>query len=74
MMGRRLQAIVAFVIVVAVVQIALEDLIVFLGATSTGGPAALPARYLLLSIPLTLMTVLFVVLVGSAILSSDPFR
>jgi len=65
-------AMVAAVVALAVIQIAYEDVLVFLGATS-GGSASLPPM-VLVGVPLVLFVLLAGVLLGWAILTDEGLR
>jgi len=74
MASTRAKALVAFVVVLAFLQVAFEDIVVFLGATGgipagvTRSPAAMVA------VPLLISTLLLVALVGGALLHTDTLR
>lgn len=67
-------ALVAFVIVLAIAQIAVEDILVFLGATGTAAPAVLRSPSVMVGIPMVLFLVLAGTLLGWAILTSTTLR
>lgn len=67
-------ALVVFVVLIAIVQIAIEDVLVFLGATGTGGPAFLRSPYVMVGVPMVLFLLLAGTLLGWAILTSTSLR
>lgn len=74
MASRRGTMLVAFVVVLAVVQIFVEDVLVFLGATGTDAPGFLNSPYVLVGVPMVLFLLIAGVLLGWAILSDDTLR
>lgn len=74
MASRRGTMLVAFVVVLAVVQILVEDVLVFLGATGTAAPGFLYSPYALVGVPMVLFLLLAGVLLGWAILSDETLR
>lgn len=74
MMRRRAQALVAAVVLLAVAQIAIEDVLVFVGATGTSVPPIMDSPYVLVGVPLALFLALSGTLLGWAILTSETLR
>jgi len=68
--SREFKLVAAVVVAIAVLQIAIEDLLMFLATTGSGVPAWLSSPLVMVAIPMTLMLVLFAVLFG-AVLFSD---
>jgi hypothetical protein len=60
------------VLVITVIQIAYEDVLVYLGAT--GGPTPVRSPFVLVAIPLLIFWLLAGLLFGWAILGSDTLR
>ncbi|MFB6354099.1 MAG: hypothetical protein ABEJ92_08445 [Halobacteriales archaeon] len=73
MANRRLQAVVFLVVVLGLLQIFVEDVILFLGATGAGPVGLLDGPYLTMAVPLAISLLLAAVLVGGAILHTDSF-
>ena len=71
MASRRRKAFVSVVALLALAQIAYEDVLVFLGATGSG--ASLPT-WVLVGVPLVLFLALAGTLLGWAILTSETLR
>ena len=74
MASRRAQAVVGTVALLAIAQIAFEDVLLFLGATGTAPPALLNSPYVLVGVPLALFLALAGTLLGWAILTSETLR
>lgn len=70
----RATALVGFVVVVAVVQIALEDVVIFFAATGSPGPEVLGSPVLLIAVPFVLFLLLAGVLYAWAIGTDDTLR
>ena len=74
MASRRGKALVASVTLLAVAQIAYEDVLVFLGATGAAGPGVADSPYVLVGVPLVLFLALAGTLLGWAIATSETLR
>jgi|GEM_PF-6718134 len=74
MPSRRATALVGFVVVVAAVQIVLEDVIIFFAATGSPGPQFLASPALLIALPFVLFLLLAGVLYAWAIGTDDTLR
>ncbi|MFB6187914.1 MAG: hypothetical protein ABEI86_13760 [Halobacteriaceae archaeon] len=70
MVSLRIKALVVFVFIMAFLQIFIEDVLIFIGTTNVVSPQLLNSPLVMMIIPLTFATILFVVLVGGALLSS----
>ncbi|MFB6254029.1 MAG: hypothetical protein ABEI06_05420 [Halobacteriaceae archaeon] len=70
MVSLRIKALVVFVFIMAFLQIFIEDVLIFIGTTNVVSPQILNSPLVMMIIPLTFATILFVVLVGGALLSS----
>lgn len=73
MTSRRARALVAFVLAIAVVQIALEDILIFVGATRRG-LSLLSSPIVMIALPFVLFLLLAGVLYGWAIGTDDTLR
>jgi hypothetical protein len=67
----RLRAVVAFVVVLGLAQILFEDLLLFLATAGGGVSGVLASPLVAIAVPLTIATLLLVVLVGGALWSED---
>ena len=74
MVSRRGRVLVATVGLLAVAQIAYEDVLVFLGATGGAPPTVLDSPYVLVGVPLALFLAMAGILLGWAILTSKSLR
>lgn len=68
---RRLQAVAALVFALGLLQIFVEDVIVFFGATRTGSGGLLASRYFTMGVPLVISLLLVAILIGGAIVHAD---
>jgi len=74
MPSKRLKLVGAVVIAMGALQILFEDILMFFALTGTGPSAIVNSPYVLVGIPLAISVTLLGVLVGGALLSSEPFR
>ncbi|MFB6104179.1 MAG: hypothetical protein ABEJ57_03720 [Halobacteriaceae archaeon] len=75
MTSREFKLVVGVVVAIAVLQIAMEDGLLFLATTDAPVPAWLNSRYAMMVMPFTLLLVLFVVLFGAVVFADrdrDP--
>lgn len=71
MAPHRLKAVAAFVVALGLVQVLVEDVLVFMGATGVAPAWLASSRYVFLGVPMVVATLLIVVLIGGAILTAD---
>lgn len=71
MAPHRLKAVAAFVVALGLIQVLVEDVLVFLGATGMAPAGLASSRHVMLGIPLAIALLLVVVLIGGAILTAD---
>lgn len=62
---------ISIVVALAVAQIVVEDVIVFLGATGTAGPAVLRSPFVMVAIPFVIFLLLVGTLFAWALTSGD---
>lgn len=74
MPSRRATALVGVVVAIAVVQIFVEDVLLFFGATGATGPTILSSPVVLIGVPFVLFLALAGILLGWAILESKSLR
>ena len=74
MVSTRVKGIAIVVGFLGVSQIFFEDLMVFLGATSSGPTGILNHPYVAIGFPLAVSLLLIVILIGGAIFYADDFR
>lgn len=74
MPSTRLTVLVGVVAVLAVLQIAYEEVLVFLGATGTLPPGLRDSPFVMVAVPLAIALALVAILFGAAILHADTLR
>lgn len=73
MRAPRFRTVVAFVVIMGLVQLFYEDVLVFFGATTTGRGTSLP-KVVLIAVPLTISVSLLGVLLWWAMFETRAFR
>lgn len=74
MPSKRLKMVGVFVVTMGFLQIFFEDVMMYFATTGTGPSAVVSSPYVMVGIPLLISVSLLAVLVGGALVSSEPLR